>query len=1300
MSAIMAVSIVPAIPATEAKAAGAYDLETNGLGETRYWKEVWSDEFNGSTLDKTKWNYMVGTGAEYSDFGWGNGEQEYYTEGDNIEFTGEEMVITAKKSDDPSKYEGMPYTSTRIWTMYDGFDGTDGSQVDKQKLYGKKYGRIEARMKLPKGTGLWPAFWMMPVDDKYDGWAASGEIDIMEARGRETDAVDGTIHFGQQWPNNTSIGGNFNSKNEMIEYPEDFTIEDYHTYAVEWLPGQIRWYVDEQVYYERTNWYSNSNGSPVDNTFPAPFDQEFYIMFNLAVGGWYDGEKLDDTTWGDASMYVDYVRVYDMVDANGELTGYDETDVQPQGEMLSGQKHTPAMEADATKAPLNDGNQVYNGRFDQGEGRTYFWHANEGTMSVDPADADRTLEFTGDTEYASLTQTGIQIQKNSEYTLTFTSKSTGTITVNVIGEDNSTYYSEEVNLKANNELVFEMPEEYSDLNSTLQFVIGEQTVLLDNVKLVRNLVLPEDGNVIYNGDFNENLEGWDTYFADWNEYNDVGDLEYDSDSQQAVMVVKSTESHNWDNQLQQNHIAIGEAGNYILKFEAYATKERPIDMAFTNLGEASVTKFQLTKEKKEYTVILKGVPQTRNGSFTIMVGDVDNCFGSGFSIGKHSIYFDNVSLVKATDADINAVAPLVSSATVALDDSHAILGYSENTEWEAKTKEVYVNGIKISDAFVTLNTKENQIYIDNSVFTEKGKKYTVQIVASGYDPIETVIAIAGSDGNLIVDKFLSPWKDDNDQGNVTCDSSKITVNFVETVNSQWNNAEFWSLQALKEDITVKAGKPYVYSFYAQTTNEVTRDIIIEFGSDSTGEMTQKTITVTPEKTRYEIELVPKKTCNDYHIVYMLGGTEYDIASHVLTMTDMRFVEDVERSELEKLATPEQPVAEQLDNDMIEVTWTAVEGAEKYYVYRSNISSSGYIRVDDGKVTGTSFVDTNFTDGATSNKYYYKIAAVPADLETYQVSALSKQSEVVRKETITADTVSKIVLNATTGEVKEGNTVTLIATVYPESATDKTVIWSTGDEKIATVKDGIVTAVSAGTVTITATAKADESVKATYKLVVTANPDKDQQQNTQKPSQNVTPSQPTQNNQNNQTIVVVTPAKVTGLKRSKGTTTSIKVAWDKAANATAYEVVLYKGSKQDKVVTTTATSYNFKKLKKTTAYKVKVRAINGKTYGAYSSVLVTATQPAKAKLKSAKKVSDTKVKLTWKKVTGANGYQIYMKTGKGKFKLVKTLAKKKAVSYTVTKLKKGKSYTFKIRAYKKNGKVKVPGSYSNTKKIKM
>ncbi len=239
---------------------------------------VWSDEFDGTEVDTTKWSFQLGDGTDYFlPSGWGNNEQQWYTD-QNATVADGFLTITAREE---SVAQGFPYTSARLRSLRKG-DWT--------------YGRMEMRAKMPLGKGLWQAFWMLPTDGVYGGWAASGEIDIVEYLGNEPDTVLGTIHYGGEWPNNTFSGSEY-------ELPSGTFHEDFHVFAIEWEEGEIRWYVDDVHYGTKTSW--NSTGGP----FPAPFDKRFHLLLNLAVGGNLPGSP-DANTQFPQEYVIDYVRVY------------------------------------------------------------------------------------------------------------------------------------------------------------------------------------------------------------------------------------------------------------------------------------------------------------------------------------------------------------------------------------------------------------------------------------------------------------------------------------------------------------------------------------------------------------------------------------------------------------------------------------------------------------------------------------------------------------------------------------------------------------------------------------------------------------------------------------------------------------------------------------------------------------------------------------------------------------------------------------------------------------------------------
>jgi beta-glucanase (GH16 family) len=240
---------------------------------------VWSDEFDGTEVDPSRWTPMLGDGTDYGlPPGWGNNELQYYL-AENATVADGFLTITAREE----SVGGREYTSARLRSLGKG-DWT--------------FGRMEMRARMPIGRGLWPAFWMLPSDSIYGTWAASGEIDIVEYIGSQPDVVLGTIHYGGPWP------GSVYSTSYYLLPGETFN-DDFHTFAVEWKSGEIRWYVDDLLYGTRTVWYSS--GGP----FPAPFDVDFHLLLNLAVGGNLPGAP-DPSTVFPQEYVIDYVRVYQL----------------------------------------------------------------------------------------------------------------------------------------------------------------------------------------------------------------------------------------------------------------------------------------------------------------------------------------------------------------------------------------------------------------------------------------------------------------------------------------------------------------------------------------------------------------------------------------------------------------------------------------------------------------------------------------------------------------------------------------------------------------------------------------------------------------------------------------------------------------------------------------------------------------------------------------------------------------------------------------------------------------------------
>ncbi|WP_426360346.1 family 16 glycosylhydrolase [Pseudocolwellia sp. HL-MZ19] len=281
------------------------------------WKLIWEDEFDSSVINTKNWTHEVNCD------GGGNNEKQCYTDSADNSFVSDgKLSIVALPADDNAD---LPYTSARLISRY---------KADF------KYGRFEISAKLPSGQGSWPAFWMLPTDEVYGGWPKSGEIDILEtvnlntvdADGNVEANIHGTLHYGKAWPDNSSSGTSYTLPDNIN--PAD----DFHTYAVEWQEGEIRWYVDDYLYATqrksevRTNsrdeavglshrgWFTENfdNVSGELTTFweNAPFDQEFFLILNFAVGGdWPENVNnlgIDAEAFANGQSFeIDYVRVYE-----------------------------------------------------------------------------------------------------------------------------------------------------------------------------------------------------------------------------------------------------------------------------------------------------------------------------------------------------------------------------------------------------------------------------------------------------------------------------------------------------------------------------------------------------------------------------------------------------------------------------------------------------------------------------------------------------------------------------------------------------------------------------------------------------------------------------------------------------------------------------------------------------------------------------------------------------------------------------------------------------------------------------
>ncbi|MGR9049503.1 carbohydrate binding domain-containing protein [Halobacillus faecis] len=581
------------------------------------WSLVWNDEFLAEEIDSDKWTYDIGNWIvdENGDgvaAGWGNNEKEYYTDSSENSYTEDgHLVIKAKKEEEPvtDKFGSYDYTSAKLKT---------------KGLFSKKYGKFEAKMKLPEGQGFWPAFWMMPENDVYGPWPTSGEIDIMEAAGGDTSNIGGTIHYGEEWPNNTYTGKEYH-------FPEGEDFTDYHTYSVEWEPGEIRWYVDGELYQTLNDWFSKGTNQGDQYAYPAPFDQEFYMILNLAVGGWYGGDP-DETTEFPGKMEVDYVRVY-------ELTGRDYREpVEPVVE-------EETLPEDA-KQPLEDGNFIYDQNYEKeitvvdSPEKTLdptYWNflklpdfQGQGNLTIEDVDGENfaKTEITnpGNAQWSLQQIQKLPVLKGHTYKVSFDAKSNTTrnIMTKISGGAERGYanYSGEKTMGLTENLesydyTFTFKQD-TDLFARLEFNLGGNgtaPVWIGNVgveditdQVGEDTSKPAlgDGNLIYNGTFDQGDMTRLNYWELSSKNSADASVVVPESSRKAEITVEEEGQQPGDILFSQGGIPFAENQEYELTFDANASESRNIQVEVVS-EDGSVQYFSeeavsLTKEVAEHTL--------------------------------------------------------------------------------------------------------------------------------------------------------------------------------------------------------------------------------------------------------------------------------------------------------------------------------------------------------------------------------------------------------------------------------------------------------------------------------------------------------------------------------------------------------------------------------------------------------------------------------------------------------------------------------------------------------------------------
>ncbi len=641
------------------------------------WNLVWNDEFDGTALDTTKWSYQIGNGKTASNNpGWGNQEMEYYTDStDNVSVADGKLTITAKKETTTDPNEGtFNYTSGRIRTV-----------SDTENLFSTKYGRIEAYMSLPMEVGAWPAFWMLPDNqDIYGGWAASGEIDIMEGWGNNNYATCGTVHYGGNWPNNLYKGKTYNFDSATTN------VGAYHLYALEWEPGKLTWYVDDELLYTTDIWNSIGKNAGEDFTFGAPFDVPFYLMLNVAVGGTFgagDPAEGDYSGNGLSSMSVDYVRVYQSED------GYDESGVVAGGSAGDASAYDTYVRPLLEAAGL-DSYEGYNfagdtsfdtlntvGAVDPEDSSWQFYVGGEfgGAATVGTVEKDGTTYAAIDTTSAGNQAYAIQLIKHMPMINGYTYKvsfdayaeAERNVTIHPSGDaDNgwAGYASETISVGTtpeNYSFYFTMGND-SDPTARLEFNLGTagtadifignvvvEMVSQDDIEETTSKTELPDGNIIWNGTFDQGkdrLGFWNTTDADVKVPSYVlyelgyGDIfSYDKGEKQNYARRAEITATGANASISQDGLTLKQSDQYSLKLDVYSEADIKVTVTVTNKDGSVV----YSSETLDYTA---GAIETLESVFAMPkdVTDKEAVVTIGFEDGAE-LLVDNIMLVAITE---------------------------------------------------------------------------------------------------------------------------------------------------------------------------------------------------------------------------------------------------------------------------------------------------------------------------------------------------------------------------------------------------------------------------------------------------------------------------------------------------------------------------------------------------------------------------------------------------------------------------------------------------------------------------
>lgn len=646
------------------------------------YKLVWQDEFAGTALNTADWNY------ELHQPGWVNSELQEYTDSpDNILVQDGKLVIKAIKTVDET---GTHYTSGRINT---------------QNKHDYKYGRFETRAKVPSGKGFLPAFWMMPTDENlYGQWPKCGELDIMEVLGDQTATTYGTLHFGEP---HTQKQGSYTLESG------DFASE-YHVYACEWEPSEIRFYVDGTLFYTVNDWFTKKNGFG-EVTYPAPYDQPFYMILNLAVGGNWPGNPEADAVFAEnAELSVDYVRVY-------QREHYDENVEKPIADLV-------LREPDATGNYMRNGDFAAKENLSDAEGWSFLL-AGEGAATAQIAENQLVIDTmnAGNLDYSvQVVQPDLPMEKGYHYRLTFDASATEprTMIADISGPDNGYIrYFPDITVALTDttqsySYEFDMTNA-TDANGRLEFNLGNQNstaqVRISNVRLEKtgeaempaedkNVLV--DGNYIYNGEFQEGSKR----LAYWSVENQCANASVSVTNENNVreLKVSASDANLSLDQIRVKQDTIPMKGNkeYVLSFDAYGNSEKAIKALVA--GQEFTA--ELTTEKQTYKYSIHTEEGLNGTELVFLLGNQGDTYIDNVRIQEDGLFVNGDFSNGFTGFEVFTDSSIASSVTYAVD------GLNENN---AAAFDIRDTG----DADWKIQLKQNNINLEN------GKWYKITLDA-------------------------------------------------------------------------------------------------------------------------------------------------------------------------------------------------------------------------------------------------------------------------------------------------------------------------------------------------------------------------------------------------------------------------------------------------------------------------------------------------------------------------------------------------------------------------------------------